>query len=136
MSREELRDLTVSNCENKDHRATLFQKMLVFLGLIHDDVGIPFTVWVDGSFTTEKPEPEDIDIMLLLDDHIVDSLPPEKAMILDSYLDKATAKARFQVHLFHQRRSDVNMLSYWRGWFGFYRDEQTPKGIAVLECTP
>ena len=32
-------------------------------------------VWIDGSFTTEKPEPDDIDILVVVDYLALTSLP-------------------------------------------------------------
>ena len=50
-----------------EHRNKIFQEYLLFLNAIQD-LGInPFYQWINGSFTTMKMNPNDIDVVTFLD---------------------------------------------------------------------
>lgn len=46
-----------------------------------------FDLWVDGSFVTEKVNPEDIDLTIVVDGDVADSLEPEAQADLMSIMD-------------------------------------------------
>ena len=57
------------------------------------------------------------------------ALPTEKKEQLRGLLDNPTIKSRFGLDVYVSIMGDEPQRSYWRGWFGFDRDEK-PKGIA------
>lgn len=89
----------------------------------------PIELWIDGSFTTSKEDPNDIDLVIFYPSSVVNSLPPEKQQLLKTLTDRNIAKTAFGCDVLFCPTEDQSQRSYWRGWYGFDRNEQ-PKGIA------
>ncbi|MCU6666123.1 DUF6932 family protein [Silvania hatchlandensis] len=90
-------------------------------------------IWIDGSFTTEKPEPDDIDILVVVDFLALNSLPQTLMPLVNTLLNRDYVKLNFDIDvlLLPENHPDINYIdkrSYWRGWFGFDRKEN-PKGL-------
>lgn len=90
-------------------------------------------VWIDGSFTTEKPEPDDIDILLVLDFNALNSLPETLKPLVSTLLNREYVKLNYNIDVLllpenHPEMDYQERRSYWRGWFGFDRKEN-PKGL-------
>lgn len=90
-------------------------------------------IWIDGSFTTEKPEPDDIDILIVLDFLALNALPATLMPIVSSLLNRQYVKLNFEIDVLllaenHPEVDYSERRSYWRGWFGFDRKEN-PKGL-------
>lgn len=98
------------------------------------DLGASVELWIDGSFTTKKVNPNDIDLVIFSSEAEVNSLPPEKKKVFGALLDKPTVKKRFGLDVYFCTVEDQPTRSYWRGWFGFDRNER-PKGIARVMVT-
>lgn len=97
--------------------------------------GIPFEVWLDGSFCTKKLDPNDIDLVVFADATAVNSLDSRVQDYLRGLLDRTNARRQFGCDVLFAPAGNANLRSYWRGWYGFDRDER-PKGIAKLEVVP
>lgn len=93
------------------------------------NVGAPIELWIDGSFTTHKTDPNDIDLVVFSPAAALNSLPTEKQQLFQALMDRASAKRNFGCDVLFCPAEDQNLRSYWRGWYGFDRNEQ-PKGIA------
>ncbi|MBI5099687.1 MAG: hypothetical protein HZB30_10675 [Nitrospirae bacterium] len=112
-------------------RKNLIARFLIFLSNFNN-VGINCEIWIDGSFATDKPEPSDIDIIFFFSPIEVNHLPEEKKNILyDLFGDPKQTKFRYNCDAYFIPNDNIVDRSYWRGWFGFSRDEK-PKGIARL----
>lgn len=90
-------------------------------------------IWIDGSFTTKKPEPDDIDILLVVDFLAVNNLPDALKSLVSSLLNRDYIKLNFNIDVLLLPENHPNVdyserRSYWRGWFGFDRKEN-PKGL-------
>ncbi|MFS4200353.1 DUF6932 family protein [Escherichia coli] len=90
-------------------------------------------VWIDGSFTTEKPEPDDIDILVVVDYLALNSLPNTLMPLVSSLLNRDFIKENYSIDVLllpenHPEIDYSERRSYWRGWFGFDRKEN-PKGL-------
>ncbi len=75
MGISELRQLCVA--DNRFHRPTRRAKIMANLETLIGGlrfIGIEGKVWVDGSFLTEKIDPNDVDILLELDNETWDGL--------------------------------------------------------------
>jgi hypothetical protein len=97
--------------------------------------GIAFEIWLDGSFCTHKVDPNDVDLVVFADATELNRLDPALQTYLRGLLDRTTAKRQFGCDVLFSPANDMNMRSYWRGWYGFDRLEQ-PKGIARLTVSP
>lgn len=93
------------------------------------NIGAPIELWIDGSFTTSKENPNDIDLVIFSPASVLNSLPKEKQQLFQALIDRASAKTTFGCDVLFCPTEDQNLRSYWRGWYGFDRNEQ-PKGIA------
>lgn len=98
-------------------------------------IGIPFEIWIDGSFTTTKENPNDVDLVAFASDAAIQALDSGRRRALEGLFDRASSRRTFGCDVLFCVAEDANMRSYWRGWYGFDRDER-PKGIARLAVTP
>lgn len=93
------------------------------------EIGIPIELWIDGSFTTNKIDPNDVDLVVFALENDVNKLDKNREDLFCSLLDRRSTRHRFGCDVLFSVTEDQEMRSYWRGWFGFDRNE-TPKGIA------
>ena len=86
MSVEELRDLCVKDFPSSARR----EEIMAGFDAIHDQLvslGIDGELWIDGSFTTRKMEPDDIDFILVTDSGLRDTGTPEQIAFIDWLID-------------------------------------------------
>ncbi|EOJ2772337.1 hypothetical protein ACM2MW_003716, partial [Klebsiella pneumoniae] len=93
-------------------------------------------IWVDGSFTTEKVEPDDIDILIVLDYAMLNAVPQQMHQTVGLLLNRDFVKQNYNIDLLPLAQNHPNVdyeerRSYWRGWFGFDRQEN-PKGLVRI----
>lgn len=126
--------------ERFTERSTRFLLMRRLQQVVHalEDEHIPAEIWVDGSFLTQKPEPNDVDIVVFFPAEILDSGPRsqrdilkwigsnlKEELLVDSYVSEV-----FPISNSRFRQTEWN-LRYWKNQFGRDR-RQRPKGIVVL----
>jgi hypothetical protein len=87
---------------------------------------------IDGL--TDKIDPSDIDLVIFSPEAILNVLPPEKQKLFNELTDRQTIKQNFGCDVLFCPSEDDNARSYWRGWYGFDRNEN-PKGIARIMVT-
>ena len=97
-----------------------------------EQVGAKFEIWIDGSFATEKVDPNDIDMVIFGSAAELNKLPHLKQVALQRLIDRTSVRLTLGCDVLFCVAENQNMRSYWRGWFGFDRNE-SPKGIARLE---
>lgn len=124
----QLDNLFVTNFESNSKRQILVNQLRNFLDEL-SKLNTNFEIWLDGSFTTLKVEPEDIDILIVYNIVSLNALSDEKKAIVNSLFNRPLTKIRYNIDILLCPDDDVNNRSYWRGWFGYSRSEQ-PKGIA------
>ncbi len=114
-------------------REYLLGRFILLLSEINQGSGIEMELWLDGSFATEKPDPEDIDVVFWarLEDLSTRSFEQQQfiqKIFVDSHED---TKLRYKcdVYLGIQERED--MRKYWLEWFGRSR-EGVEKGIVRI----
>lgn len=127
----DLEALTVDRFPGSTRRPGLFGSLRVYLEML-EATGFKGFAWIDGSFMCEKPEPEDIDLVLVYDSETIDTISESARPVLNGLFDTRTVKARFQLHVFPVRSEDKDGLGFWAQKFGTQRDERTPKGLAAL----
>lgn len=115
---------------NQDKRKQLIERFILLLEKV-ESIGIKFEVWIDGSFVTEKIEPNDIDVAFFFDPIQMNALSEEKKLILLEISNNALSKVRYNCDVYFLSNDSVEYRSYWRGWFGFTREE-VAKGFARL----
>ena len=128
-----LKEIAVDAFPGDSRRAELFGKFLVWRESLRQ-LGLSGVAWFDGSFLTSKSNPDDIDLMLWSP---VLSRPLSQSEMTDlsALLDKALAKAKYDLDLYIESPEDekrVHREAYWKGMFGFGHDGRTAKGIAEI----
>ncbi len=124
----------LSNFAGTKTRATLIQGFKQYLQALRQ-YGVQFEVWIDGSFATDKRDPSDIDLVVFASGAELNALPPHSQTSLRSLFDRVNIKHTLGCDVLFSVSEDANARSYWRGWYGFDRDEQ-PKGIARVRVSP
>lgn len=135
MTLEQIKSQCVDAFPGSTRRRILYERLVVYLTLLAQ-VGLPLEVWIDGSFVTEKAEPDDIDVAIIASAEEINVMSPEKLAELSAITETRAVKERYMIHAFLLLAENVDNLSYWRGWFGFQRDNRTAKGVALLEVRP
>jgi len=101
---------------------------------------VPYEIWIDGSFATKKVNPNDIDIVMFLNysdlqnEAVITGLTALKQKYignLDIYIALAVNEESRKALSDTDFGKCTNKRNYWRGQFGFDR-EDNPKGIIVL----
>jgi hypothetical protein len=96
---------------------------------------VPFEIWLDGSFVTSKEDPNDIDLVVFAPASELNALPLADQNSLRGLFDRPSCKSVFGCDVLFAVAEDENTRSYWRGWYGYDREEQ-PKGIARVTLKP
>jgi hypothetical protein len=103
---------------------------------------VPGKLWVDGSFLTDKRDPNDVDLLLVLTDTELADASPEAREAIQWFVgqppgvglcDSYTLVLSPLPEGLPTRRQWLSHWNYcrWIGFFGFSR-QRSPKGIAVL----
>lgn len=131
MTFSDLESVFVTPFEPNDRRRTLLIRLEAFTKRLQE-VPIDMEVWIDGSFATKKENPGDIDLVVVFAEEDVNKLPAEKLQILEELFgNQKHTKLRYECDAYFVL-NNIHEISYWRGLFGFDRNEQ-PKGIARLK---
>jgi len=89
--------------------------------------------WIGGSFTTQKPTPADVDVVLFFNRGEVDDLDDASYAALNELCNKAVALARYFCDVYYDPIDEPQRQDYWRGKFGFTSDGATEKGIVLIK---
>lgn len=123
----DLEKIFVNPFHDETRRQELTAKLRLFLEKLKE-IGAHFEVWLDGSFSTNKEKPGDVDIAVIFDPEEINKLEQHQIEFLDTKHE--IIKIRYNLDVYYVP-NDMHKKSYWRGLFGFARDEQ-PKGIPRL----
>lgn len=134
--------LCVHEFPRSKRRPMLFEGLSEFLELLSSS-HVAGTLWLDGSFTTKKPEPKDCDLVLAIDGPTFESGPRDIQVAVDRYFDsgKAWVKKKFHCDAYVRYEwpalhalyaAGLSDRQYWQKQFGRDRSSQE-KGIMVLD---
>jgi len=133
-----IHDITINDLSN--HFVTPFNNTEKRLQLIErfnyliekvEQIGVSFEIWIDGSFVTKKEEPNDIDIAFFYDPVQVNALSDDKKNLINEIANNSLSKYRYDCDVYFLPNDRVDLRSYWRGWFGYTREENV-KGFARI----
>jgi hypothetical protein len=128
----DLQRIAVDEIEPSARRADIWNGFLVLYQRLLRSGLAGLDLWVDGSFLTTKPRPNDIDCVLWIPKEHIDSCTEEQYKYLMELRDIAAVQRKYCVHLFLAPADDLTNIDYWQNWFGTYRDQTTPKGFACV----
>lgn len=131
----EFRSLYVDRFTGSPNRGKILKKALEWFA-IANEIAQPVEVWMNGSFTTSKFNPNDIDFCCFFDRRELVSMSRSGAMVRwieheDKCEEYSCDAYRAIINNDHANSEDINNRNYWRGQFGFDRNDK-PKGIIVL----
>lgn len=131
----QLYQLTVQQFDASSNRETLLASLAICLETLHEQ-GIPGTLWIDGSFLTQKLNPNDIDAILVMHEEQFHALDHSQREVLEAWVSTNHKEALQCDTYFMIVEPDVPEsdwgYAYWVRQFGFSRSNQM-KGIAVLQ---
>ena len=109
---DEIESLFVKPFNNTSCRKYLVERLKVFLSELRK-VGIKFEVWLDGSFATLKPDPNDVDIAVIGDMNEIKSLNLDKKNILVNLFENPTVtKLRYSCEVYFIYKEDKKNQSW------------------------
>lgn len=121
----------VNTFTKSNARPRIFAGLRLLLQTLRE-MGLKGEIWLDGSFLTEKPEPSDVDLLFVADSAALAQTYARHAATLEALFSRGEARALYLCDAYCCTQDDANKLSYWRGWFGFFRDGSRAKGIARI----
>ncbi len=127
---DQLEEIFVKPFNQPERRKYLVEHLQALLKQF-EEIGVRFEIWIDGSFTTHKVSPNDIDIVCFAEPAQLIHLSTNKVTKLKFLLDNRLTKQLYTCDIYFVPSDDQQLRSYWRGWFGFFRNEK-PKGIARI----
>lgn len=130
-----LHTLAVAPFAGDARRVDLFQNLTTWAGALQA-CGINGTLWIDGSFLTEKLHPGDVDCVLWNPDWVsAASATSANQQRVQTLLDRATAEKLYSLDLYVMLTplgGSFHEEAYWRGVLGFGHDRVTAKGFAEV----
>ena len=130
LSLAELEELAVVPFSSEGPRSALFNDLTSLVQRL-STFGIKCELWVDGSFLTEKPDPADIDLTIVIgrvDFDLMPSAMKNQVIMLCSKSHPLNAS----LDCYIVDNGDQSRLAYWDIMWGSDRDN-APKGYIVLD---
>lgn len=123
--KETLTERLVKPFTGSRRRELLLDRLLALLAEV-EKVCIFTEAWIDGSFVTDKKEPNDVDLVLWY--NTVSSISPRELRTYRELKDSELMMFRFRCDLYVVRNDLPRERAYWKKFFGTTR-AGTPKGI-------
>ncbi len=117
------------------HRRRLATQLRLFIGYLQNLGLTSFEIWIDGSFTTVKPDPTDVDVVCFIPREQLENLSEEKLQELAhlaSEEGRPYVREKWGVDYYHCPFDSMTDRTYWKGQFS--KDEYgEPKGIGRIK---
>jgi hypothetical protein len=145
LSEADLETLTVTNFKASTRRPKLWRSLMRFCEELRDLGIAPCRLWLNGSFLTEKVEPDDIDLIVEVGDAIYSGLGIDALMFIDSLAAQPFKPEPRKLNTFflldctavHPEYTMYYLIrKAWERDFGHALLSKRPKGIAILEVGP
>lgn len=112
-------------------RLELLTRFLSLTQLIRS-IGLDSEAWLDGSFVTTKPDPEDVDVVFFFDRAQIDTLRAPEHRTLIQLSNRPLMLVRYLCDVYYDPADDQARRDYWLQKFGHDRNGHGRKGIAVF----
>ncbi len=117
-------------------RQNIYEKYLVYIADFYKEIVTRWLQWVNCSFTTNKIDPNDIDLVNLIAAEIFAVKNMEIAKFLTKYGSKDLYNVDgycIPVYKENDERYELTKeyMKYWKKWFGYDRSKN-PKGVIQL----
>ena len=138
MTLERLKDIAVEGFDGADreYRRKLFLKFEeLYQALLV--VRLPCSIFVNGSFLTEKGSPGDLDAMVLIDCDVIDAVNDAQRNLIDDingsiYISGLDVTAYTLYPIGHEFYGTALDPRFYYEAYGMERSEQWLKGYAIL----
>lgn len=137
MTLEAIAELCVTPFETSPTRPRLMASLSGFVAVLREHLPI-CDLWVDGSFVSDKVDPEDIDLTLVIEGEVFDRLHPDLQAVVDSMANGETMRPHLHVFpivtrpMGHPGRIPGEaMVSNWAQWWCVARGGWL-KGVPVI----
>lgn len=136
---DQIRDVCVAPFALSTTRQTIWENLVALVGRF-ERVGLHCDFWLDGSYVTKKLNPNDLDIVARLPEHVYNE-PLNSDVVRELEWFDSDAPCDLSLDTYHFPDSapgsplhDVTRerFSYWEDLFSTGRDGTTEKGIIVL----
>ncbi|AQG81837.1 DUF6932 family protein [Spirosoma montaniterrae] len=116
-----------------ERRLHLINRLRVYLNDLIN-LGIPLEIWLDGSFVTRKPEPDDVDMVVWVQASDIDQLPAaHKLKFRLLLMDRDRVRSLYDVDVYWAIPTSDHEREKWQCMFGFDQSPvPKPKGIFKL----
>jgi hypothetical protein len=132
-----VRKLCVTDIDGSATRRSIMDRVTEVIRKV-SEAGVTGEFWLDGSFVTEKIDPEDVDTLLRVSSDQYDNDPAKQIVI-----DWASSEELWTTHSCDAFKwveyssghpcfpQSEEVCEYWTNWFGHSR-RGIPKGIIVV----
>lgn len=131
---EEVEKIFVKSCLESQTRKNIYNGFLIWLRQLLD-ICLPNEIWIDGSFATNKINPNDVDLVYFIEieDYMKNktNIDQLRQLGLQNNCDTYIAFSPNSLLPDELNVEFINKRNYWRGQFGFDR-EDNPKGIIKI----
>ena len=127
----EMPELFVTPFKDPSRRAHLLSRFKAFLESLKD-FPVEMEIWIDGSFSTYKESPGDIDLLVVADVNGVNALSAsQKQQLFDVFDSNETLRVRYDCDVIFvtDLQEDHNL---WKEIYGLDRNDR-PKGIPKIK---
>ena len=116
-----------------EHRKYLINRLSAYISEVLS-LGLNTEIWIDGSFFTFKPDPQDVDVVFLFDENEIHDLNDRKKQLFEElFLKRELIKARYSVDVYFIDRNDENEKQKWITTYGFDSKKINSKGIYKIQ---
>jgi len=119
---------------NTPLRQRLTSQLRLFIGELRR-LNVQGDLWINGSYSTKKPEPADVDLALCTSRIALSAMSAEELEGLRSLSDeenRAYVRTKWQVDFYVFEASDVGRRSYFLDLFSRNPDASNQKGIPFV----
>lgn len=114
------------------HRDDLVRKLRRFIGFVKT-IGVPCEIWIDGSFATQKPYPNDIDIALFFHKRDVSLLTSKQRENLSNLKNRELMQDKYLCDVYVECADNSERIGYFKKQFGCDARVKIEKGIPILK---
>ena len=141
MTLDELEDIFVRSFDEDSTRYGLFEDYLRYVEAFQAEITADFTQWIDGSFISKKQNPNDIDLVTILDYEVIEA---NQALLDKRFTDKgAIEQFNLDAYIVRKFPDDhkkafftISDLAYWNDWFSRSKKDKSgrrfPKGYIEI----
>jgi hypothetical protein len=120
------KQIFVDEFRESQTRNNIFEGFQAFLLDFSNFVNDSYDIWIDGSFVTKKLNPNDIDVVFILDARVLE----QKGKEIETLFRSNEAKQKYSVDAYTIAKYDESSSkyflyqsekAYWANWFGYSR---------------